>query len=102
MASASRPMPDGPRSDGRPAAMKALLCRELGTGRLDLAEVDVPRAGRGQLVIDVKAAAANFPDALMLQGKYQFKPPLPFAPGCELAGVVREVGEGVTGFAAGQ
>ena len=82
--------------------MKALLCRELGTGALELADVDVPRPGARQVVIDVKAAAVNFPDALMLEGKYQFKPPMPFAPGCELAGTVREVGEGVSGLAPGE
>lgn len=75
--------------------MKALLCRELGTGRLELAEVDAPAPGPNQVLVDVKAAAANFPDVLMLEGKYQFKPPMPFAPGCELAGVVTAVGEGV-------
>ena len=82
--------------------MKALLCRELGTGRLELAEVASPKAGPQQVVIDVKAAAVNFPDALMLEGKYQFKPPMPFSPGCELAGIIREVGEGVAGLATGQ
>ena len=77
--------------------MKALLCRELGVDpALVVEEVTAPRAGPKQVVIDVHAAAANFPDVLMLQGLYQFKPPMPFAPGCELAGVVREVGEGVT------
>ena len=77
--------------------MKALLCRELGSiDALAVADVDAPRAGPGQVVIDVRAAGINFPDILMTQGKYQFKPPLPFAPGCELAGMVKEVGEGVT------
>ena len=82
--------------------MRALLCRELGSHALELAEVGSPSPAPGQVVIDVKAAAANFPDALMLEGKYQFKPPMPFAPGCELAGVVSSVGEGVRGFSAGQ
>ena len=82
--------------------MKALLCRELGVDPpLAVEEVEAPRAGPKQVVIDVHAAAANFPDVLMLQGLYQFKPPMPFAPGCELAGVVREVGEGVTHVKAG-
>ena len=82
--------------------MKALVWRELGRDPpLAVEEVPAPRAGAGQVVIDVKAAAANFPDVLMLQGLYQFKPPMPFAPGCELAGVVREVGEGVTQVKAG-
>ena len=77
--------------------MKALLCRELGSPEvLVVEEVAVPKAGPGQVVLDVKAAGVNFPDILMVQGKYQFKPPMPFAPGCELAGIVKEVGAGVT------
>jgi NADPH2:quinone reductase len=77
--------------------MKALLCRELGVDPpLAVEEVTAPRAGPGQVVVDVRAAAANCPDVLMLQGLYQFKPPMPYAPGCELAGVVREAGAGVT------
>ena len=77
--------------------MKALLCRALGpVESLALGDIDSPVPSRGQVLIDVKAAGVNFPDVLMVQGKYQFKPPLPFAPGCELAGVVKAVGEGVT------
>ena len=82
--------------------MKALLCRELGTGRLELADAPSPEPGERQVRIAVEAAAANFPDVLMLEGKYQFKPPMPFAPGCELAGVVQAVGPGVQGLRAGQ
>ena len=77
--------------------MRALVCRGLGSiDALAVEEVAAPRAGPMQVVIDVKAAGVNFPDVLMVQGLYQFKPPLPFAPGCELAGIVKEVGEGVT------
>jgi NADPH:quinone reductase len=77
--------------------MKALVCRGLGSiDALAVEEVAAPRAGPNQVVVDVKAAGVNFPDVLMVQGLYQFKPPLPFAPGCELAGIVKEVGEGVT------
>ncbi|MEO7742209.1 MAG: NADPH:quinone oxidoreductase family protein [Usitatibacter sp.] len=77
--------------------MKALMCTELGAlEALAVQEFASLKAGPGQVVIDVKAAAANFPDVLMVEGKYQFKPPMPFAPGCELAGLVREVGGGVT------
>jgi NADPH2:quinone reductase len=77
--------------------MKALLCRALGpVESLAVGEIDSPVPSRGQVLIDVKAAGVNFPDVLMVQGKYQFKPPLPFAPGCELAGIVKAVGEGVT------
>jgi NADPH2:quinone reductase len=76
--------------------VKALLCRELGALE-DLAVADVPSPipAPGQVAIRVKAAAANFPDVLMVQGRYQFKPPMPFAPGCELAGIVTAAGEGV-------
>jgi len=77
--------------------MKALLCRELGSlDALAVDEVAPPNPGARQVSIAVKAAGVNFPDILMVQGKYQFKPPLPFSPGCELAGIVKTVGEGVT------
>ena len=77
--------------------MKALMCSTLGPlDSLAVQELAPLKAGPKQVVIDVKAAAANFPDVLMVEGKYQFKPPMPFAPGCELAGLVKEVGEGVT------
>src|SRR3990172_3762363 len=82
--------------------MKALLCTELGSlDKLTVQDVPSPRAGPNQVVIDVKASSLNFPDALMVKGIYQTKPPLPFSPGSELAGVVKEVGEGVKGFAVG-
>jgi NADPH2:quinone reductase len=77
--------------------MKALLCRALGpVESLAVGDIDSPPPSRGQVLIAVEAAGVNFPDVLMAQGKYQFKPPLPFAPGCELAGIVKAVGEGVT------
>jgi NADPH2:quinone reductase len=77
--------------------MRAVLCKAWG-GPESLAVEDVPspRAGAGEVVVDVKAAGVNFPDVLMIQGKYQIKPPLPFTPGVELAGIVREAGGGVT------
>jgi NADPH:quinone reductase len=77
--------------------MKALLCRALGPiESLAVGDIASPVPAKGQVLIDVKAAGVNFPDILMVQGKYQFKPPLPFAPGCEMAGIVASVGEGVT------
>lgn len=77
--------------------MKALLCIAFGPPeRLVLQEIESPKPGKGQVLIDVKACGVNFPDTLIIEGKYQFKPPLPFAPGGEVAGVVAEVGEGVT------
>ena len=76
--------------------MKALLCKQYGLpDTLVLEEVADPVAGPGQVVVDMKAAGANFPDVLIIQNKYQFKPPLPFAPGAELAGVISAVGDGV-------
>jgi NADPH:quinone reductase len=68
---------------------------------LELTEAPRPQAGPGQLLVRVLAAAANFPDVLMVQGTYQVRPPLPFTPGVELCGEVIEAGPGVTGFAAG-
>jgi len=82
--------------------MKALLCTTLGLpDTLRLEEVPDPQPGRGQVVVEMRAAGVNFPDALIIQGKYQFKPALPFAPGSELAGVVLAVGEGVTNAKVG-
>jgi NADPH2:quinone reductase len=65
-------------------------------------ELPSPAAGPGQVLIDVKAIGVNLADILMIQGKYQIKPPLPFAPGSEVAGLVRAVGPGVQQFAPGQ
>ncbi|MGI9246588.1 MAG: NADPH:quinone oxidoreductase family protein, partial [Steroidobacteraceae bacterium] len=78
--------------------MKALVCHTL-TGPQDLRlepNWPEPVAGHGEVLIDVKAAALNFPDVLMTRGLYQERPPLPFIPGLELAGVVAAVGEGVS------
>src|SRR5215470_20337102 len=82
--------------------MKALMCTTLGPPEnLHIEDLPSPRAGARQVVIDVKAAGVNYPDALIVQGKYQVKPPLPFAPGGELAGIVKETGEGVQGIKPG-
>jgi NADPH2:quinone reductase len=83
--------------------MRAVVCREL-TGLSGLAcEPDwpEPRAAAGEVVVDVRAAALNFPDLLMIQGLYQERPPLPFVVGTEMAGVISAVGEGVTEFKPG-
>src|SRR5260221_12022446 len=82
--------------------MKALNSHEPGgpeTLRLD--EVPEPVAGAGQLLVRVRACAINFPDVLIVEDKYQLKPQRPFAPGGEIAGEVLGVGDGVTGWKAG-
>lgn len=83
--------------------MKAMICREISedVGVLALEEAPLPEPGPGEVRVRLRAASVNFPDILMIQGKYQFKPPLPFAPGTEGAGVVDAVGEGVTGVRLG-
>ena len=82
--------------------MKALVCNEFAPPeQLDLEERPTPEVGKGEILIDVKASGVNFPDLLTVQGKYQFKPPLPFVPGAEVSGVVSAVGEGVSTRAVG-
>ena len=82
--------------------MKAVLCKQFGPPEtLVVEELPSPRAGSGEVVVSMRAASLNFPDVLIIQNKYQFKPPLPFAPGSEMAGVVKEVGEGVRGYKPG-
>ena len=82
--------------------MRAVLCKAFGPPEsLVLEEVDDPRPRDGQVVVDVHACAVNYPDVLVIQNLYQFKPPLPFSPGAEIAGVVSEVGEGVEGVEVG-
>ena len=82
--------------------MKALLSHAPGgpeTLRVD--DLPDPVPGPGELLVRVRAAAINYPDVLIIEDKYQFKPPRPFAPGGEIAGEVEAVGEGVTGWKAG-
>lgn len=76
--------------------MRAILCETHGPAeKLVLAEIEKPQAGPGQVLVRVRAAALNFFDTLIIQGKYQFKPELPFSPSGEIAGEIAEVGEGV-------
>ena len=83
--------------------MRVIVCREFGPPeKLVLEERPDPKPGPGELVIEARAATVTFPDALMIEDKYQFKAPVPFVPGGEAAGLVAEIGPGVTGFALGE
>jgi len=82
--------------------MKAILCTRFGTAAdLELKDIPPPQAGPGEAVVRVKAAALNFFDTLIIAGKYQFKPPFPFSPAAEFAGIVESVGAGVGEVAPG-
>src|ERR1051325_1532507 len=82
--------------------MKAVLCKAYGPPEsLVFEEVASPTPGPGEAVVSVKAASVNFPDVLIIENKYQLKPPLPFSPGSDLAGVVKDVGDGVTNVKPG-
>jgi NADPH:quinone reductase-like Zn-dependent oxidoreductase len=82
--------------------MRALLSHEPGGPEtLRLSELPDPVAGAGQLLVRVRAAAINYPDVLIIEDKYQFRPPRPFAPGGEIAGEVEALGEGVDGWSVG-
>jgi len=90
-------MPGCYDDDDYGAIMKALLCKAWGQPEdLRIEEVVDPVPGERQVVIDVKAASVNFPDTLIIQNLYQFKPPLPFSAGGECAGIVRAVGKDIT------
>ncbi len=82
--------------------MKAILCTRYCTpDELELADIPQPTAGPGEALVRVKAAALNFFDLLIIAGKYQVKPPFPFSPASEFAGIVESVGAGVTDIAVG-
>lgn len=82
--------------------MKALVSRVTGGPEtLELAEMPDPVAGPGQVLIAVKACAVNYPDVLIIEDKYQFKPARPFSPGGEISGIIEAVGEGVTQWKVG-
>lgn len=82
--------------------MKAIICKTFGPLEdLVLEETADPVPGKGEILVRVEAAGVNFPDGLLVQGLYQLKPPTPFIPGMEAAGVVEALGEGVTRFAPG-
>jgi NADPH2:quinone reductase len=82
--------------------MKAMLSRRVGGPEtLSLEELPDPRPGEGDVLLAVKACGVNYPDLLIIEDRYQFKPPRPFAPGGEVAGVIEATGPGVTGFKPG-
>ena len=82
--------------------MRALLSRAPGGPEtLEIGELPDPVAGAGEVIVRVKACAINYPDVLVIEDRYQFKPPRPFAPGGEVSGVVESVGESVTRFRPG-
>lgn len=82
--------------------MRAVLCKAYGPPEsLVVEEQPSPQPGPGQVRVGVHACGVNFPDTLIIQGNYQFKPALPFSPGGEVAGVVQALGDGVTGYAVG-
>jgi len=82
--------------------MRAVRCHAFGpVGHLALEDIPSPSPGPHQAVVTIKAAAVNFPDTLMVQGKYQIKPEVPFTPGGEYAGIVKEVGESVANVKPG-
>ena len=83
--------------------MRAVLCKEFSTPpKLKVDNIDVPTLGKGEVRIEVHACGINFADVLIVQGKYQTKPPLPFVPGGEVAGVVSEIAPDVTNVELGQ
>mgnify|MGYP006166880643 CR=1 FL=1 len=83
--------------------MQAWLCENpVGVDALQWKELPTPTPGPGEVLIAIEAASLNFPDLLIVQNKYQMKPPLPFVPGSEYAGVVAAVGDGVTHLKVGQ
>jgi NADPH:quinone reductase len=83
--------------------MRALVCHRLSEdfSGVAVAEIDAPQPGPGEMAVRVRAASVNFPDLLMCQGLYQYKPEPPFTPGMDIAGEVVGLGSGVTGFAIG-
>ncbi len=82
--------------------MRAMLCHAWGeVESLKLEEIESPVPGPDEVLIDVKATSINYADSIMVAGRYQTKPPFPFSPGLETAGVVSQCGEGVTQFRPG-
>lgn len=83
--------------------MKAVIVRQFTSfDQAEYGDLDDPKAGEGEVIVDVHAAEVNFPDILYIEGRYQARPPLPFSPGLGGAGVVSELGRGVSGLSVGQ
>ena len=82
--------------------MKAIVCNQFGLpNTLEYREIETPLPKEGEVLINVRACSVNFPDALIIQGKYQFRPEFPFSPGSDVAGIVEEVGKNVSHFKVG-
>jgi NADPH2:quinone reductase len=82
--------------------MKAIVCKQFGLpDTLEFKEIEIPQPKESEILITVKACSVNFPDTLIIQGKYQFRPEFPFSPGSDVAGVVEKVGASVTHFKEG-
>ena len=82
--------------------MKAIVCNNFGLpNTLEFKEIEAPQPKAGELLITVKACSVNFPDTLIIQGKYQFRPKFPFSPGSDVAGIIEHVGENVKHFKVG-
>jgi len=82
--------------------MKAVLCKAFGAIKnLVIEEVAPLKPNNEEVIIHVKACGLNFPDTLIVQGKYQFKPDFPFSPGGEISGIIKEIGENVTHLKVG-
>jgi NADPH:quinone reductase len=97
----ARPVTETPAIQNK-SAMKAVLCTHFGPAdELELAEIPQPQAGPGEAVVRVKAAALNFFDTLIIAGRYQHKPPFPFSPAAEFAGIVESTGAGVADVSPG-
>jgi NADPH2:quinone reductase len=82
--------------------MKAIVCSKFGTpDTLKYQDIKTPNPKEGEILITVKACSVNFPDTLIIQGKYQFKPEFPFSPGSDVAGIIEKVGDNVKHFKVG-
>jgi NADPH:quinone reductase len=82
--------------------MRAMICQAFdGPDALIVGDVEAPRPAPGEILIDVHAASVSYMDCLIVSGKYQMRPPTPFVPGTDAAGIVAAVGDGVTRFRPG-